>query len=434
MVWMGCAALGFGGASLAAGCGDEEDGSAEVVDVSTLEDPLQAQEVVYAEAYCQCHWEAEDYADEETCVSERDGFPTESCIAGILFDEPDAAERMQCLYEAAAVEADCLTQSGCSDEQDVENECRAAKATASDECPPYPDTVLTALEECNESEPFWAVGDDGLVFGVDPQGAGARHPVATSADLRAIVCDGAERAWVVGDEGTTLHTLDAGATWTIAPTPNAHSLRAVAQAHGTDLIAVGDDGALLLSADEGKTWAEHQVPPEDLTGAAATFDGSWLVSSQQGSIFRLDEDAQLERVHTHASSLLAIAADHHSLAAAAVGELGALVVSSDGGRSWTPQPTRTSHTLHAVNLVDSRTTLAVGEQGTVVRLGPEGLSLTSTGPETLFGLHVIADGTGGAVGQAGRLFETRDGGRTWHPHLLPLDTDLRGLDQPLVAH
>lgn len=434
--WIGLLTAGLGATLIVVpACESASSGEEETADVATLDDPVRAAGVVVEEALCGCYWEERQFADEAACVEERDGFATDSCNASALFENPAADERLQCLYDAAAAEADCIATSGCGDETQVTTDCRMVEDEMREACPDYPSEIQAAVDECNEPEPYWAVGDGGMVFGVDVEGEGAAQALPVSADLRAITCDGALRAWAVGDAGVTLHTQDAGAKWTIVNTSAELSLRAIAQAHGTDLIAVGDAGALLQSLDGGRSWSPSEAPSEDLTGVAHAPGGAWLITSREGSIFRRGESETLDQVYTDPElRFLAVAADHHGMSAAAVGEAGALVLSDDGGRTWSPQSSGTSKTLHAVNVLDARNVLAVGEAGTIVRLGEQGVEVSSYGPQTLFALHVTADGTGGAAGERGRLLETRDGGRHWVAKPLPIDTDLRGLDQPLVAH
>lgn len=431
-------------AVLVVGCGADGDGDeaaesgaspAESVDVSTLDDPEQARDLVYAEAYCGCYWESDEHDDEAACIAANDGFATQSCIAEALFGVEEAQDRLQCLYDAAVAEAECIAASGCGDETEVSADCRDIEREMADACPAYPSNIQSAVDTCNEPEPYWAVGDGGMVFGVDVDGSGEREDLSIDNDLRGIACDGDKRAWVVGDGGIVLRTEDAGESWSVTTVPDRPSLRAVAQSHGRELAAVGDDGAFVRSSDGGETWSRSSAPTEELNGVAPAPDGGWLVTSAEGSIFAWDSEGLFEAVHVDRDvGLLAIAADHHGPWAAAVGEGGALLVSDDGGQTWSQRATSTERALHAVNVLGPNSILAVGERGTIVRVEEQGVQLDAFGPQTLLGLHVTADGTGGAVGERGRLLETSDGGRSWRARLLTTDADLWGLDQPLVAH
>ena len=51
----------------------------------------------------------------------------------------------------------------------------------------------------------------------------------------------------------------------------------------------------------------------------------------------------------------------------AVGLLGTIVRTSDGGESWTLPPSGTRNSLHGVAFAEANTAVAVGEQGTIVR-------------------------------------------------------------------
>ena len=59
----------------------------------------------------------------------------------------------------------------------------------------------------------------------------------------------------MGDDGTILHTGDAGATWAPQASGTQAGLRSVVFTDARTGWAVGDDGTILHTGDAGATWA-----------------------------------------------------------------------------------------------------------------------------------------------------------------------------------
>ncbi len=74
-------------------------------------------------------------------------------------------------------------------------------------------------------------------------------------DLRALAFVDARNGWAVGDQGTILHTTDAGLTWTAQTPPATVLLEGVHFTSPTEGWAVGDLGTLLHTPDAGAHWA-----------------------------------------------------------------------------------------------------------------------------------------------------------------------------------
>ena len=62
--------------------------------------------------------------------------------------------------------------------------------------------------------------------------------------------------WVVGDEGTILHSRDGGQTWQRQASGTAVPLQLI-YGSGTDLWTVGPRGTILHSNDDGQTWSQQ---------------------------------------------------------------------------------------------------------------------------------------------------------------------------------
>ncbi len=128
----------------------------------------------------------------------------------------------------------------------------------------------------------------------------------------------------------------------------------------------------------------------------------------------------------------------------AVGAGGAILESTDGGKSWkavTPAPTQLSLLGVAAQQGHS---IAVGQVGTILVMDPAGKwnKVDSGTDRRLFAVGVNADGVAVAVGAFGTVIRSADGGRSWasvapdwggyaengeQPHLYDVDVDDKGI-------
>jgi photosystem II stability/assembly factor-like uncharacterized protein len=106
-----------------------------------------------------------------------------------------------------------------------------------------------------------------------------------------------------------------------------------------------------------------------------------------------------------------------------VGEDGVLLVSTDGGASWSLRPTTSTRHLRAVARA-ANTGWAVGDGGTLLRssnAGTDWVAQTSGTVHTLRGVAVFDAQRAWAVGDGGRVLRTVDGGATWTQHASGVD-------------
>ena len=266
----------------------------------------------------------------------------------------------------------------------------------------------------------WLVGRGGLMLNLDEHGRMGRYPLKTQGDLLAIACWGASRAWVAGDDGLLLTTEDAGASWRSVDTGGKTRLRAVAIAEKGHVFVAGDEGLFRVSADNGLTFKTVAATGVVWTSVAPRHDGSVaLLTTAGGDIYRWDGNNLSVVAAAPAGGLNAVALSEDGLMAAAVGEGGAMLVSTDGGLRWRDRPSGTTRALRDVWLIgaDGKSLYAVGDGGVLVRGWTEtsdGATPRSLGQAlTLRGLHLEASGHGAIVGDAGSMFITADFGDSW---------------------
>jgi photosystem II stability/assembly factor-like uncharacterized protein len=99
------------------------------------------------------------------------------------------------------------------------------------------------------------------------------------------------------------------------------------------------------------------------------------------------------------------------------GDNGTILRTTDGGATWTVQPTDTKASLWGISFIDTQTGFVVGDQGAVLRTADGGITWKKfhDNDRALGGLHAVAftdANRGTAVGGMG-IWHTADGGVTW---------------------
>jgi photosystem II stability/assembly factor-like uncharacterized protein len=130
-------------------------------------------------------------------------------------------------------------------------------------------------------------------------------------------------------------------------------------------VGPGDNAPLVLATHDGGASWDRQTT--GLPSDGASFHGVWFVDRQHGW---------------------------------AVGDSGAIYVTSDGGTSWTGQPSGVSKTLLDVCFAGSSTGWVVGEGGTILETTQAGSSWVMQTTPTTTTLRAVAS-AGGSVGAVG---------------------------------
>jgi photosystem II stability/assembly factor-like uncharacterized protein len=114
----------------------------------------------------------------------------------------------------------------------------------------------------------------------------------------------------------------------------------------------------------------------------------------------------------------------------AVGQLGKIFHTTDGGKSWEEQNSKTNLLLTAVDFIDQNHGWAVGERGSIL-LNEDGgktwKAQQSGVTYPLFDVDFIDSQNGWAVGNWGTILSTGDGGEHWQEQ--PLSTILKSRGQ-----
>ena len=305
-------------------------------------------------------------------------------------------------------------------------------AEASPAAPQKPDFNDVALDPSTGR--FIVVGDDGAILISERDGRAWRAVDAgTEDDLHSIaVADDGQVAVAVGDAGAILTSGGCCESWAARESNTRRDFNEVAlSADGEIAVAVGEDGLIRISDDRGETWRPPKptnVTAKDVNGVAVSPGAEGIVSivaaGDDGTLLRSSSDAieTWREARASPSGKAGKKSDFGTVAfggarVVAVGDDGAIVVSSDAGENWEDGSSDAKDDFEAVAFGgDGETGIAVGRgRDGFVRLsvdGGETWSPSETRAGRLDAVALSADGRiAVAAGRDGALLIfTRDDG------------------------
>ena len=323
-----------------------------------------------------------------------------------------------------------------------------------------------ATTRFNAIVPWGTLGDTALVVGQNgtilrSRNAGSPTPTwftqesGVTVTLRGIYFNGG-MLWVVGDSGVVLHSTNSGDTWNLQESGTTENLRDILFADAIHGCIVGENGTLLRTTTGGE-YRPITCSPDPLEF------GPVIIGSTRAGILTLRNSSDLPVGITLASStnpLFDITPSSATIPAhgkqtfsvafsplAKSVDSAAITIEANGGEielsvqasgmgvdsleqpawSWlNPQPQGTP--LTDIGFFDALNGIAVGEAGTVIRTSDGGESWTTAhytaGINTsLLALDILDAQNAVAVGENGLILLTSDRGANWSipPTLGPIE-------------
>jgi photosystem II stability/assembly factor-like uncharacterized protein len=203
----------------------------------------------------------------------------------------------------------------------------------------------------------------------------------TSENLNCVFFINENVGWIVGSNGTIIHTTNKVENWNVKPSPVMKDLYSVYFMTDTDGIIVGEDGVVLKTSNGGSSWDINYID-------ISTYHSIFMVSEEIGWI---------------------------------VGDNNAIKKTTDGGISWINQDfsSTVNFSFRDVHFIDSSIGWIAGHgilEGIILRTTNGGISWDHFGGGPFFNsIKIISDLFGQAVGEYGLVMETSNGGITWFP-------------------
>jgi photosystem II stability/assembly factor-like uncharacterized protein len=310
---------------------------------------------------------------------------------------------------------------------------------------PFADAGVHAVQFIDASE-GWAVGDDGVVWhSIDGGKTWERQKTGTRASLRGVHFLTPYTGWAVGrvespcgagSVGVMLRTTDGGIAWEevgMNVLPGLNAVRFFDEKNGF-LCGDGSDAfpsGMFTTADAGKTWRPvtgTKLPscrgvdffPGVRTGVVA---GAWSrvgVVNQEGTY----REAELDPLAGRSLHAVAISGSTGLTGATAyaAGDGGAVLSSTDGGKTWgfvnlgLPPAALAACDFRAVACFGPHVWVAGKPGGFVLHSGDAGKTWEVQKTEVkvpINGVYFLTDKVGWMTGDLGCIFGTTDGGKTW---------------------
>ena len=315
---------------------------------------------------------------------------------------------------------------------------------------PFADAGIHAVHFFDQAE-GWAVGDDGVIWhSIDGGKHWERQKSGTRASLRGVHFQTPYTGWAIGRTetangggsiGVMLRTTDGGIKWEEMGSnvlPGLHAVRFFDEKAG---FVCGDGSpafpsGMFTTGDGGRTW--KPVPSAKLVSCrgadflrgsrTGVLAGAWSrlgTISHDGFYKESDFDPLAGRT-LHAVTWGCTVNEKAFPPAFAVGDGGAVLKSTDGGKSWgfvnlglTPQ-VLASCDFRCCASFGTHVWVAGKPGGFVLHGADHGQTWEVQKTEVSMpvnGLYFLTNEIGWMVGELGCIHGTTDGGKTWHVQL-----------------
>ena len=243
-------------------------------------------------------------------------------------------------------------------------------------------------------------------------------------------------AFAAGREGAIARTTDGGHTWQPVHVATAQDVTDVSFADQDFGYALDLTGKVLRTMDGGRTWQPVRTGFSALPQAVlAQGNGSVLLIGPHGILRSARRGARFRRIRSKAARRAKIfEIDRAGRALVAYGSR-RVAISTDRGKSWKSVRRPPRALVAAVDFVSRRTGYLLEQDGRLWKTRNRGRTwhdLAAIGTDAAIGLAFSSRSKGYLVvsrfgdDARGYLLRTTDGGRTWRPQLVtssPIDAD-----------
>lgn len=255
----------------------------------------------------------------------------------------------------------------------------------------------------------WIVGDMGLAATTGDGGENWRRVTISGEEPFKDIFFVGEAGWIVGDGGLILHSANGGKSWDKQNSGVSGALLKVFFLNQDKGFTVGTDGTMLKTDNGGSSW--EVVPLDWMKFLPSDLIEKGVVSINLYDIFFSDESSGW-----------------------VVGDNGAVLHTSDGGKLWSISKIGSFPALYSIFFKNNKEGWAVGQNGFFLKTGDGGRSWKNSSVITEENLYRIAfrGDYGVIMGDHGVIIKTNDGGTTWQNDALHLSPPLPWLADAVI--
>jgi photosystem II stability/assembly factor-like uncharacterized protein len=186
----------------------------------------------------------------------------------------------------------------------------------------------------------WAVGGFGTVYRTRDGGVSWRQQAThTIEHLYGVDFADAQHGWVVGRSGTILHTDNGGDTWEAQKAGSEQHLFSVKAIDPQHAWAIGDFGTILATHDGGQQWENHTMTRDIILNGQAWLDTThgWIVGEGGTIVATSDGGATWTDQTSDVTKTLFGVCFVDAQNGWAAGLDGLILHTQDGGQTWQAQ-------------------------------------------------------------------------------------------------
>lgn len=271
------------------------------------------------------------------------------------------------------------------------------------------------------------VGDHGRIYRTTVGGkTWSIIPSGTKENLLSITFPNKNQGWICGDKGLILNTEDGGMTWKTQKSGTSRDLLAISFADALHGVAAGDWGTVVRTDNGGKAWEDISLA-EDVVLYDAHMIGAdrVVVAGEFGMIVESDNKGVNWNSLVNAGDAADIpktifALDYDRDVLFAVGMDGIIQFSENWGRTWMKAQSPSNASLYNIEM-EGASGWAVGDLGTVLRTEDGGKKWIKTNLPPAYKLSWVcaiatmknSPPTGFAAGSKGLFFKINDNRLIW---------------------
>jgi hypothetical protein len=259
----------------------------------------------------------------------------------------------------------------------------------------------------------------------------------TTQNLWDVSCPSAGVCVAVGSGGTILTSNDGGVTWANLPSGITQTSDSVSCPSTSHCVAVGAGNAILTSNDDGTTWTSKPLSssltplnsvscPSVNVCVGVSYD--LIVISENGGLTWTNQPSGATK------KLIGVNCPSVS-ECVAVGFGGTILTSEDGGVTWTDRPSDSTSDLERVSCATLSNCTAAGAN-TVLRSVDGGVTWTNpltVTSEYLTGVSCSSMSTCVVVGHGNVILRSMDGGIAWTNQTLDTSNKLLRVSCPTAS-